>query len=577
MNPKNQSAQPSPDAMALQIANFQRAMQLAEQIQAIEPTNPLFKTLFKGAISPLGGGKFAQKSHELAVRYLALQTMQQQILDKVYLPIYEGPPERALYLGMQPQLGMPLIIDRNYLNSPTLIPGPSGTGKSVASQGIIIQVVGQRIPAQIHDHKGESRNFAWNFPHAFICSEAEYPLNPWEEFTTDPEVLFLALASFLGDYKGLTDSTWSELAILMVRELAGRPYGAPAPSWLDIYELCLYFAGQSMEKRKALWLKLAGAIRSLFPFLKRAARIRHAPEVEKFFPIVVLEYQGLPVEVQEFLLNIHFIHHILRASREGHTRELRRLMVIDEAHMVFGRELVTDFGSRRISPATKFATQISSTGTGLMALIQSLWHVDPVLSASASNFISLGAANTKDLDEAAALLRLTNEEKPSLQTLRKGEALGMMSGFKKHVRVQFPNIPSGSHPTAAQLKERSDAQWAELDKEIIYSDVTLRGQGPINYIEILSHSQMSQTSQPPAAATAPIIGAAEIQFLKSIRDNPKFGTTEHYTALGMSDREGNKVKKHLIQQGHITESSCPSFSGRPKKILALTPTGRALI
>jgi predicted transcriptional regulator len=72
------------------------------------------------------------------------------------------------------------------------------------------------------------------------------------------------------------------------------------------------------------------------------------------------------------------------------------------------------------------------------------------------------------------------------------------------------------------------------------------------------------------------MNSVEIEFLKDVQEYPDSGIAARYKRLGLSVRQGQKVKVRLLEQGLIEENEEMTRTGRLKAI-NLTKKGEALL
>jgi hypothetical protein len=77
----------------------------------------------------------------------------------------------------------------------------------------------------------------------------------------------------------------------------------------------------------------------------------------------------------------------------------------------------------------------------------------------------------------------------------------------------------------------------------------------------------------PHRATEASLGPTSIAFLTDVRDHPESGVAARYKRLGLSVRQGQKLKGKLLQQNLIEERDEHTQTGRLKRI-RLTEQGR---
>ncbi|GAI83656.1 unnamed protein product, partial [marine sediment metagenome] len=109
--------------------------------------------------------------------------------------------------------------------------------------------------------------------------------------------------------------------------------------------------------------------------------------------------------------------------------------------------------------------------------------------------------------------------------------------------------------------------------------------GKVTDNHIMEHMQHIAPALPPqdfpdgsAAVKSEAVGSSdnEIAFLKDVEHNPESGIAARYKHLGLSVRQGQKVKAKLLEQGLIEEHQETTKTGR-LRVIHFTEKGRALL
>ena len=74
----------------------------------------------------------------------------------------------------------------------------------------------------------------------------------------------------------------------------------------------------------------------------------------------------------------------------------------------------------------------------------------------------------------------------------------------------------------------------------------------------------------------PTLGPTSLAFLTDVRDYPESGVAARYKRLGLSARQGQKLKNKLVQQELIDERDEHTQTGR-LKVVRLTEQGRGAL
>jgi predicted transcriptional regulator len=83
-------------------------------------------------------------------------------------------------------------------------------------------------------------------------------------------------------------------------------------------------------------------------------------------------------------------------------------------------------------------------------------------------------------------------------------------------------------------------------------------------------TEKESTKQPEGAPVQKTndnnLKATELTFLKDIKAHPESGVAERYKRLGISVRQGQKIKQKLVEKALITDTVKTTKTGRKRKI-----------
>jgi hypothetical protein len=170
--------------------------------------------------------------------------------------------------------------------------------------------VAKGIFVEVFDYKGEGRSF----PNAMVFRADQFPWNMLEPIGNSHIYYNAFFAEFATAYY-LRTETWTELPRLMLSIERGLKPGDPHPSLKDFERLLSLLAKRDdISKLQTA----AMAVASLNAILGETAYIRKAPDISNRYPILVHDYEGLPLRVYSFLNAIHLLRAQMKASVEGH-------------------------------------------------------------------------------------------------------------------------------------------------------------------------------------------------------------------------------------------------------------------
>jgi hypothetical protein len=483
-----------------------------------------------------------------------------------------------VFLGTELVSQHPVLIDRDILNCHVLIIGASGSGKTTALAGLMAQLVRQGIAVEFEDHKGEGRRLLNIFPDATVIRPDRESWNILAPVGPS-EMYWFGVAAEIGRAFNLRPETWTKLPEILLRVERGLKSGEPFPSLRDFERLLSHLASHEN------WPSLETAARSfaaLNGLLGRTARIRRAPDDDARRRLVVHEYQGLPPRIQSFLAAVRLFVLLLRSATEE-TR-FNRVWLIDEAGLVFSKELSQNAGSGYISTAKRAITQLRFTGTGIFAGLQTLTDADDTLKGNVATILVLRCPNPADAKEAAALIGLPAESASELQNLPTGVGYVRSLGFTRPVKIQVPPFDLGPRLSDDEVERRMVAEFARLDRSTVFAPERPEDQKPLSYLDILGE-RVAEKEPPSSEDTNDDMVDTAIReqffaehqvFVRELLLHPQASVTEHYRTLGWSAGRGNRVKDQLLALKLICSQREKSTNGRPREILAVTEKGRKL-
>ena len=229
--------------------------------------------------------------------------------------------------------------------------------------------------------------------------------------------------------------------------------------------------------------------------------------------------------------------------------------MIEEAHHVLSNERRSLVGGQSVMEIT--FREIREFGESIIALDQ---HPSKIsLSALGNTYCTfcLNLKHQKDVNAMAQSMLLDSEERDILGSLEVGRAVVKLQGrVPKPFLIDIPEleITKGSF-TDNDVKQRmswvTQAAITSMDAEFPYERAEL------------------QDSPLPLK---PLAEGPGLAFLLDIRDYPESGVAQRYKRLGLSVRQGQKLKKKLVDDDVIEEREERTKTGR-LRLIRLTEQG----
>jgi len=269
---------------------------------------------------------------------------------------------------------------------------------------------------------------------------------------------------------------------------------------------------------------------------------------------VVLELEALTQSDKVFLIQalLLWIHH--RRMTQGEREHFRHAILIEEAHHVLTGERRSLVGGQSVMEIT--CREIREFGESLIILDQHPSMISLPALGNTHATLCLNLKHSKDVSAMGQAMLLDTKEREILGTLEVGKAVVKLQGRgTKPFLIEIPEFPL----TKGMLSDEDVAK--RMGREVIepvLTDATSRS------------TEVTPTSTP--APADPVQDDLSQRFLKDIADNPESGVANRYKRLGISVRQGQKLKARLVEEGLIEDKLETSEKGT-KRVVRLTEQG----
>ncbi|MCC6681641.1 MAG: ATP-binding protein [Phycisphaeraceae bacterium] len=297
---------------------------------------------------------------------------------------------------------------------------------------------------------------------------------------------------------------------------------------------------------------------------------------------VVLELDSLTQSdkvmfVQAVLL---WVHHYRMA--EGTRERFKHAIVIEEAHHILSNERQSLVGGQSVMELT--FREIREFGESMVILDQQPSSIAASALANTNATICFNVKHRSDVNAISQAMLLQDDQKDILGRLPVGEAVVRLQG-RTHgpftIRVPEFEIYKGSvtdNDVAHQMirigliSARSHhigdiPASHRVDNYFVSSDVTEREDGASEPSEVVGPAPSLPTDPKEARQRA---------FLLDVARYADSGVAERFRRLGLSVRQGQKIKERLIGQQLICEELKTTRYGRVR-IVRLTEQGQLLL
>jgi DNA helicase HerA-like ATPase len=239
---------------------------------------------------------------------------------------------------------------------------------------------------------------------------------------------------------------------------------------------------------------------------------------------------------------------------EERREDFKHAIIIEEAHHVLSDERRSLVGGQSVMDI--IFREIREFGVSLILLDQHPSKISLYALGNTYCTICMNLKTRTDINAVAQCL-LLDKEKDILGSLEVGQAVVKLQGRIAHpFQVSIPEfVIEKGRITDTYVKKHMQGIAPVIAEEDFRLPADTDGD-----------STMSKK--------ADLAKNLELAFLRDVREYPDSGIAARYQRLGLSVRQGQKLKARLIEQGLIEEHMDTTNKGR-LSIIQLTPKGKA--
>jgi len=280
--------------------------------------------------------------------------------------------------------------------------------------------------------------------------------------------------------------------------------------------------------------------------------LEHLLSKSAILEVDVLGHSDKVFLIQAMLL---WVHH--RRMTEGEREVFKHCVMIEEAHHVLSNERHSLIGGQSVMDIT--FREIREYGEALVFLDQAPSLIS--LSALGNTYctICLNLKHQKDVNAMAQCMLLDGAERDILGSLEVGEAVVKLQGRSpRPFMIKIPEF--------------------EIRKGVVSDEMVSERMPQVIDEQTFLVENADETPEPEQGyriqqrEDAPALGPTSTVFLSDVRDYPESGVAARYRRLGLSVRQGQKLKDKLLKQGLIQEHDEHTQTGR-LKVVRLTEQG----
>jgi hypothetical protein len=273
---------------------------------------------------------------------------------------------------------------------------------------------------------------------------------------------------------------------------------------------------------------------------------------------VILELDGLSQADKTFFVQacLLYLHH--KKMAENVREHFDRCILIEEAHHILSGQRTSLTGAESVMDTTY--REIREFGVSLVLLDQMPSKLSGFALANSYATICMSMSNRADINAMSQTL-LLDTGKDVLGTLEVGQAVVKLQGrITRPFLISIPEfrIEKG-RVTDGHIREYMKDKVSKFSIEDEVSDDAAGDERGLS-----EDVTISPANDP------------EIAFLKDVVDHPDSGVAARYKRLGLSGRQGQKLKTKLLDQSLIEEELGTTHAGRLTTI-RLTEQGKRLL
>jgi hypothetical protein len=336
-------------------------------------------------------------------------------------------------------------------------------------------------------------------------------------------------------------------AVDAVYEEAGV-YGGTVMEWPTFKDVLVEARSMDTRGREAGWLSSTlRALSSLcFGGMGDLLNSSSNKSIDHVFDgNVILELDGLSQADKTFFVQacLLYLHH--KKMAENVREHFDRCVLIEEAHHILSGQRTSLIGAESVMDTVY--REIREFGISLVLLDQMPSKLSGFALANSYAVICMNMSNRADINAMAQTL-LLDSSKDVLGTLEVGEAVVKLQGrIARPFQISIPEFK-------IQKGRLTDSDIREHMQKLV----------PDTMDETARTNENSEVAETPDQPSGPLPGPnePEIGFIRDVEQYPDSGVAARYKRLGLSVRQGQKVKTRLLEEGFIQEQQETTRNGR---------------
>jgi len=286
----------------------------------------------------LGRGKYARRAQK-KLEFLVLNAdFSKAIQTKISPQMPYVKEDERIYFGEDFKTDETVYAGCQHFIQNFFCTGPTRYGKTNLAFLLFLQFFEKGIQCVFEDFKGDIRHILHLVPldKIIIQRPDQSSVNYNEPLSPNNEGFWGNIYQEINKAENPHAQFWVKMPCILQRIQAGIKSNDYFPSFCDIAKILQHLIRH--ENRRDLESGLR-ALESFNAKLGDATRVRHGPEPEDRFPVVVYDYIQQPSRFTRCLFAIRLNRQHVKANVTGrHSGRLVRMRFIDEGHFQVGKE-----------------------------------------------------------------------------------------------------------------------------------------------------------------------------------------------------------------------------------------------
>lgn len=287
---------------------------------------------------------------------------------------------------------------------------------------------------------------------------------------------------------------------------------------------------------------------------------------------VILELDALTQSDKVFVAStlVLYIHHLRMTEPVRET--LKGILLIEEAHHILSGERQSLGGGQSVMEIA--FREIREFGTGIILLDQMPSTISAPALANSYTVICFNLKHRADVNAISQAMLLEDQEKDILGRLQIGEAVVRLQG-RSATRPFMIRVPEFPIRKGAVTDAHVAAHMRRLGLLSSVEGRPAMNASPVVHTDPLLADATMRTG-PTTELEEPSANDTGLAFLRDVGAFPDSGIADRYIRLGLSVRQGQKLKDTLVRAGLIREQLETTSRGRVR-VIRLTEQGELLL